>query len=368
ALGDHLTVCFASAEVLWAHKRRRSSIPDEHKHVLLESLEMVDHVVMGTATRIGLDFEDHFLRLQPDILAVTVDDQYEHLKRDLCRRVGTAYHVLSKTPPTVSPVTTTDLVRYIRAPIEAPVRVDFAGGWLDVPRLARPGAFVVNCTVSPCVSLREWPYQRNAGLGGSGAIAMLEGRDGVEQELRMGVGWQDPAVIAETGLCVWESGPRPVLEFKRNGRMLAGRMALWWTGSPHDTPALIDHRRDYDAIETAGRLARDAVIKEDFEMLAEAVSQSYAAQLDEGMQPLPDQADALGYKYCGSGWGGYAVYLFKTSQQRDVFAKSPGALVAEPYTRHAGPTRKRSTGELANRTRAAPSANAAAQGAQLPSS
>ena len=192
--------------------------------------------------------------------------------------------------------------------------------------------------------------------------------DGVEQELRMGVGWQDPAVIAETGLCVWESGPRPVLQFKRNARMLAGRMALWWTGSPHDTPALIDHRRDYDAIETAGRLARDAVIKEDFEMLAEAVSQSYAAQLDEGMQPLPDQADALGYKYCGSGWGGYAVYLFKTSQQRDVFAKSPGALVAEPYTRHAGPTRKRSTGELANRTRAAPSANAAAQGAQLPSS
>ncbi len=31
ALGDHLTVCFASDKVLWAHKRRRSSIPEDHK-------------------------------------------------------------------------------------------------------------------------------------------------------------------------------------------------------------------------------------------------------------------------------------------------------------------------------------------------
>jgi cytidyltransferase-like protein len=57
ALGDHLTVCFASAEVLWLHKQRRASIPDEHKQVLLESLEMVDHVVMGEDTNIGLDLE-----------------------------------------------------------------------------------------------------------------------------------------------------------------------------------------------------------------------------------------------------------------------------------------------------------------------
>ena len=37
ALGDELTVCFASADALWAHKKRRSSLPDEHKKVILES-------------------------------------------------------------------------------------------------------------------------------------------------------------------------------------------------------------------------------------------------------------------------------------------------------------------------------------------
>lgn len=57
ALGDELTVCFASAEVLWAHKGRRSSLPDEHKGAILASLAMVDRVVIGEGTKIGLDFD-----------------------------------------------------------------------------------------------------------------------------------------------------------------------------------------------------------------------------------------------------------------------------------------------------------------------
>ena len=80
-----------------------------------------------------------------------------------------------------------------------PLRVDFAGGWLDVPRYARKGSYVVNCAITPMVSLCEWPYEKRSGLGGSGAWAMLEGRDPVASELALGVGWQDPAVIAETG-------------------------------------------------------------------------------------------------------------------------------------------------------------------------
>jgi len=46
-LGDELTVCFASADVVWAHKGRRNSLPDEHKAAILASLAMVDRVVVG---------------------------------------------------------------------------------------------------------------------------------------------------------------------------------------------------------------------------------------------------------------------------------------------------------------------------------
>jgi cytidyltransferase-like protein len=331
ALGDELTVCFASADVLWAHKGRRSSLPDEHKHAILASLSMVDRVVMGEGTKQGLDFEDHFLRLRPDILAVTDDDRYADIKRELCARVGARYHVLDKTPPEVAPVSTTELVSHIRAPIQAPLRVDFAGGWLDVPRFARPGGCIVNCAISPLVSLRHWPYRARAGLGGSGAYAMLRGNDGVRSELNLGVGWQDPAIIAETGLCVWKSGEEPRLEFKRDGEMLRGRMALLWTGIPHDTPAVADLRRDFDGIYRAGQVAREAVYRESLDALAEAVCRSYRAQLQEGMQPLPEVPEALAWKYCGGGWGGYALYLFPTNKDRDQWVERDGVMAIEPY-------------------------------------
>ena len=334
ALGAHLTVSFASAEVLWLHKQRRSSLPDDHKRALLAALDMVDEVVVGNGMDEGLDFKDDFLRLCPDMLAVTDDDKYGDLKRALCAQVGAHYVVLPKTPPKFSPVSTTQIVRLIQAPTQAPLRVDFAGGWLDVPRFARPGAYVVNCAISPTVSLRDWPYEQNAGLGGSGAWALLNGWDGVNSELDMGVGWQDPAIIAETALCVWRSGPRPVLELKHNGEFLQGRMALYWTGTPHDTPDLAKHPRDYEAIARASATAREAVWRSDLTLLADAVRQSYEnVQLKEGMAPLPcdPEIKPLAWKYCGGGFGGYAVYLFANQAHRDATCTHPNFRPVEPY-------------------------------------
>ena len=332
ALGDHLTVCFASAEVLWLHKQRRSSLPDDHKRAVLAALDMVDEVVVGDRLEDGMDFREHFLRLRPDILAVTEDDKYGALKRELCAQVGARYLLLPKTPPQFSPVSTTQIVKFIRAPEVAPLRVDFAGGWLDVPRFAREGAFVVNCAISPAVSLRDWPYEQNAGLGGSGAWALLNGRDGIAAELDLGVGWQDPAIIAETGLCVWRSGRRPELEIKTAGEFLAGRMALFWTGAPHDTPDLANRPRDYDAIERAGALAREAVWQGSLARLAEAVKISWAMQCGEGMAALPaDLPGALAWKYCGGGFGGYALYLFGEPAQRDAACARTGFRPIEPF-------------------------------------
>lgn len=347
ALGSHLTVCFASAEVLWIHKHRKTSIPDEHKRALIAALRVVDEVVVGTGHDEGIDFKEHFLRLKPDILAVTEDDKYAQLKRDLCAQVGAKYVVMAKTPPQFPPISTTEIVRWIRAPQVAPLRVDFAGGWLDVPRFARDDGFVVNCAISPTVSLREWNYERNAGLGGSGAWALLNGRDGVLSELDLGVGWQDPAVISEGGLCVWRSGPRPSLEFKTDGTLVRGRLALYWTGTQHDTPGIAAGARDYAAIARAGRTAREGVWRNDFASLADAVRQSYAVQRAEGMAPLPgDPASAandpalfaarpLAWKYCGGGFGGYAVYLFSDRAGRDAACALPGFRAVEPYV-HAG--------------------------------
>ncbi len=332
ALGDHLTVCFASDQVLWEHKKRRTSIPQDHKLALMTSLDIVDQVVIGDCDELGLDFKDHFLKVRPDILAVTEDDQYGEVKRALCAEVGAEYIVLPKTPPKFTPVSTTSIVRNIRTPAYAPLRVDFAGGWLDVPRYAREGAYIVNCAISPLVSLNKWDYAQKSGLGGSGAWALLNGNDGVESELNLGVGWQDPAIIRETGLCVWRSGELPVLHFKRNGDFLQGHMALHYTDVAHDTPANADNKRDYDSIEQAGAVAAEAVQQASLSKLGEAVSLSYALQLNEGMDPLPEAEGCIGRKYAGGGWGGYALYLFDHSDSRDAFVASADCNRAiEPY-------------------------------------
>ncbi len=332
SLGDHLTVCFASDKVLWEHKQRRTSLPQDHKRALIASLTMVDEVVVGDCHEPGLDFKNHFLKLKPDVLAVTEDDQYADGKRALCAEIGAEYLVLPKTPPAFTPISTTSIVRGIRTPAEAPLRVDFGGGWLDVPRHAREGGFIVNCAISPLVSLRKWEYEQKSGLGGSGAWALINGQDGVESELELGVGWQDPAIIRETGLCVWRSGPRPVLHFKRNGDFLRGLMALHYTDIPHDTPGAADNSRDYDLIMKAGLEAKEAAFHGNVTRLGEAVKLSYQAQLGEGMAELPEGEGALARKYCGGGWGGYALYLFPGQTERDAFVESASCNRAvEPY-------------------------------------
>lgn len=335
ALGDYLIVSFASEEVLWHHKQRKPSIPDEHKRVLIENLRVVDQVIIGTGIKPGLDFEEEFLELKPDILAVTEDDLYGDVKRELCAKVGARYVVLPKTPPKFEPVSTSLIVSRIKAPSEVPLRVDFAGGWLDVPRFARKGAYVVNCAVSPMVSLRDWGYEKCSGMGGSGAWAMLEGRDPVESELALGVGWQDPAVISETGLCVWRSGEAPVLDIKSTGDFLEGRMAIFYTSKPHDTPGLANDERDYSRIAQSSLIARSAVFERNIETLAAGVSLYYSVQLDEGMEPLPVLPGSLARKYCGGGHGGYALYLFESREARDAaVANQPDLMkIVEPYCR-----------------------------------
>jgi cytidyltransferase-like protein len=332
AVGDYLIVSFASAEVLWHHKRRKPSIPDDHKRVLLQGLRMIDEVLVTTGHDEGLDFKEEFLRIRPDFLIVTEDDKYGDLKRDLCNQVGAQYTILPKTPPRFEPVSTSSIVRWVQAPTEAPLRVDFAGGWLDVPRFSRPGEFIVNCAISPLVSLREWPYEKQAGLGGSGAWALLNGRDGFESEIDLGVGWQDPAVIRETGLCVWRSGTQPVLDFKRNGDFLSGKLAILWTAGSHDTPGVVNLARDYDRIALSGRIARDGVLQASIQLLAEGISIYHSTQLDEGMEPLPVIPQAIASKYAGGGYGGYALYLFDSSSARDqAIATTDGLRAVEPF-------------------------------------
>jgi mevalonate kinase len=218
---------------------------------------------------------------------------------------------------------------------KVPVRVDFAGGWLDVPRLAIPGAYIVNCAVTPFMQPDGSPYEPGGGVGGSAAMAILKGQNGVATELKNGAGWQDPAVITETGLCVWESGEKPKLHSRNSGDWLKGLMAIKWMGGKHSTPDLVDAKRDYQKIENAAGMASTAAVFEEVRHLGDAIKESHEAQMSEGMQEITAPLKCIGQKYLGAGHGGYALFLFAKQHDRDAFVQQDGAMAIEPYCRWA---------------------------------
>jgi len=117
---------------------------------------------------------------------------------------------------------------------------------------------------------------------------------------------------------------------KINPDWLNSKMALLWTGKSHTTYELTDRKRDFDLIVKAGSAAKDACSERNIFLLGNAVNISYEMQLKEGMNPLPD-FDQVGKKYCGGGFGGYALYLFDTPQKRDRFLEKQNTVKIEPY-------------------------------------
>jgi len=334
ALGDHLIVCFANDEVLRLAKNRKPSMRQDYKKILISSLQVVDQVVSSSNIDPVFDFIDHLHALKPDVWVVTDDDQHIEKKEQVSKDFGIEFVVLSKREIGIDDISTTKILAHIKNVIEVPLRVDFAGGWLDVPRHAQEGTYIVNCTITPHVSLSNWPYKKGAGLGGSAAYSLLQTKSGLDTELKMGVGWQDPAVIEETGLCVWRSGAEPVLDFKVNPDWLSGLMMIVWTGTHHVTPNLADLPRDYDKIAAAGNVARDAVLSKDVRKLCEAVNLSYNVQCEEGMDTLPEIVGARAKKYMGGGHGGYALYIFDSLHSRmEALESTKDAMAIEPYIR-----------------------------------
>ena len=114
SLGDYLIVSFASDKSLELHKHKKTSIPENHKRKILESLRMVDEVVMGDyLDELGMDFKEHFLRIKPDILAVTEDDKYGEQKIALCDQIGAEYVVLPKNLD-FDKISTTEIIKKIK--------------------------------------------------------------------------------------------------------------------------------------------------------------------------------------------------------------------------------------------------------------
>jgi len=327
--GNYLTVCVPSDRVIRALKGREPTLPQDHRLAVIQSIDIVDEAFIGDLDPPHLNFLGG---IGPGrTLVSTDDDPHSELKARLCAQKNASFVMISKTPPSCEPISTTAARRRASIPSSVPLRVDFAGGWLDVPKYAMPGGYIVNCAITPTVSMDEWPYHVRAGLGGSAARALLMGEDPVDSELQI-AGWQDAAVIQQTGLCVWKSGRKPVLDMQVDADWLRGHLALKWTGKEHDTKGLLDLWRNYETIMMASRVAKHAVEQRDITLLADAMNISYKQQIEEEMDLV--SFVGRGRKYAGSGHGGYIIILFSNVRSRDLYVEhEPDAIAVEPYTR-----------------------------------
>lgn len=304
--------------------KRLPIVPEQSRLAMVAAVRYVTHAELahdpGRTAGFAL-----LARWRPQLWMVDRDDPLLDAKAALARQYecGIIYNTARNG------VSTTRLLIRSQSPQRIPMRVDFGGGWLDVPELARPNGLIVNCAVTPGLGERDWHH--GGGLGGSAASAISRGEHALLAELKH-VGWQDPAVITETGCCVWHSGAMPVLAYKTPGRWLQGCMAVEWTGSGHDTSAIRTRPRPYDMIEKAGASAAHAVRAQDLCALRLAVNLSYQAQLSEGMAPLVPIGEAA-MKYLGAGWGGYALRVYPSPADRDMDIRTRGDVVIpiEPY-------------------------------------
>ena len=96
ALGDHLTVCFASDAVIMLGKKRVSAMPEDNKKIIIGSLRCVDEAVCSSDLDPVFDFVGHIDSVKPDILAVTEDDRNAEVKRKFCEARGIKFVVLPK--------------------------------------------------------------------------------------------------------------------------------------------------------------------------------------------------------------------------------------------------------------------------------
>lgn len=114
ALGDHLTVSFASKDVIVLSKKRKPSLPDSHKKIILSELRCVDKVISSTDIDPVFDFISHWKKEKPDVLVVTEDDRNVEKKRVVCKEFGVKLIVLPKRVTTDEVVSTSSILAGIR--------------------------------------------------------------------------------------------------------------------------------------------------------------------------------------------------------------------------------------------------------------
>ena len=182
--GDVLVVGVGRDEIITQLKGPGRPVnPENNRLYLVASMQDVDYAVLNDQRLSAgkIDFYDVMLNLRPDIFVLNNDDSGIEEKKELCARIGTKMEFVSRiVPPELEATSTTRIIDKINFAYRAPLRIDFAGGWTDVPYImGNKLGYVSNITISPLIELKNGKfnfsgYPRGSGLSTSTAVKLLE--------------------------------------------------------------------------------------------------------------------------------------------------------------------------------------------------
>jgi cytidyltransferase-like protein len=156
--------------------------PAANRLYLIAAFEAVDYVLLnGEVGEDTVDFREALEALRPDLLVVDDEDTAIAAKAALCDPLGVELVTVPRDlPPELIPTSTSQIIETVNYALRCPLRIDFAGGWTDIPFLMEGEAgFVSNAAIRPLVEFRDGNlnfsgYPRGSGLTTSTAAKMLE--------------------------------------------------------------------------------------------------------------------------------------------------------------------------------------------------
>ncbi len=363
AQGDLLVVGVGSDKVIEQLKGPGRPVnPEYNRLFLVAAMHDVDFAALNSEQleEGKVDFMNILTNLKPDIFVINKDDSAYDEKISLCNKLDvTPVSVKRTVPPELIPTSTTNIINKINYAFRAPLRIDFAGGWTDVPYIMNSKkGFVSNIAIKPLIEYKNGRfnfsgYPRGSGLSTSTAAKLLEmisaktynveskhleqiGEDlfNLEnKELQWFIGRQDQYSIVYGGFNCFEFGqdyakpigktvPKETLEkFKEN--LLLIHTSISRNAQTAVEEVYRNHEKDFgkdalDKLAIYGKQFSETLLKEDFDACAEIMHQNWEAQkqlapacstpeLDE-MYDYARLNGAKGGKLCGAGGGGAFVF------------------------------------------------------------
>ena len=378
--GDILVVGVGRDSTLEALKGPGRPVNPEMNRVhLVAALQDVDYATLND-TEIGegkIDFRYVMEALNPDIFIINDDDSAIREKKALCQSLGvTVQEVTREVPEELIPTSTSKIISKINYALKAPLRIDFAGGWTDVPYIMNgSNGYVSNVAIKPLIEYKAGEfnfsgYPRGSGLSTSTAAKLLQMLNSKNynaepkslkniaedlfrlenKELQWFIGRQDQYAIVYGGFHCFEftADEGRMVEIKVTDEILTAfkqNLLMIHTAESRNAQTVVEQvyqnyntTQGKEAIQHLahyGKSFAESLSKGDFKMCAEIMRLNWEAQkmlapatstkkMDE-MYAFALDNGALGGKICGAGGGG--AFIFYTENPEELKQKMKARFV-----------------------------------------